>query len=169
MDIQDALLQRQQQLEEAEALAARLRNEIDTLRAAWEILQQDNPPPAPKQLLAVASGNGDSSARDEPAATPGRILIQEIREAVRVLEPPVSTRAVKDKLQALDPEWFQNVHYASVSGTMRRMAESGELVLVAKGKPGKEATYRLPTPEELEKGRSDGGADEQFTFEGEPG
>jgi hypothetical protein len=159
MDIKDALAKKEQQLEEAEAAAVRLSDEVTTLRKALAILARDvaSPPTA-----AGGSSAAITTASSVRAATT-RSLINTIREIVPRLDEPFSTGAVRAKLQQLDPEWFATIHYSSLSGTMRRMAEAGELEVAEKGGPGKEATYRfndeMPRPQDA--------ADEQKTIEGE--
>lgn len=173
MDDLKALLDRmRQQLEETEAYAMVLRDEVGTLERAWAIAERERrgarpaqaalkPDQAPDDLETAA---GSSSAA--PRST-GR-LIEMIRAIVRELPEPFSTAGVREEIKRRDPELFEGTHYSSISGTMRRMAKGGALVPVEKGGPGKEATYRRLKPGEqlsLEP-RSEDGADDTTTPEG---
>jgi hypothetical protein len=159
MDIKDALAKKEQQLEEAEAAAVRLSDEVTTLRKALAILERDGTSPP----TAVGASAAIATAGSVKATATTRSLINTIREIVPRLDEPFSTGQVRAKLHQLDPEWFATIHHSSLSGTMRRMAETGELEVAEKGGPGKEATYRfndeMPRPQDA--------ADEQKTIEGE--
>lgn len=141
MDIRDALSKREQQLEEAEAAAARLSDEVTTLRKALAIMEHDGGAPPLPAAVGVSAAITAASGASATAST--RSLINTIREVVQRLDEPFSTGEVRAKLHQLDPEWFATIHHSSISGTMRRMAEAGELEVAEKGGPGKEAAYRL--------------------------
>ncbi len=142
MDIGSTIAKKQQQIEQAEALIASLRDEVETLLKARAIIEREGDQPSPVVHHAAAE---IGTAADVKATGAARSLINTIREIVRDLPEPFTTGQVKDKLQALDPEWFATLHYSSISGTMRRLAEADQLAVVEKGGPGKEATYRLPS------------------------
>jgi hypothetical protein len=142
MDLISVLGRKRQQLEVAEARVAVLREEVATLERAMEIAAHDDE--AAPEVAASAP------APSAPEALPksSRKLIDAIRDIVAGLPEPISTVAVRERLQQEEPALFEETHYSSLSGTMRRMMKSGELVLVEKGGPGKEATYRRPKPGE---------------------
>lgn len=169
-----ALLDRmRQQLEETEAQAKVLREEVETLERAAAIAEREKrrarvvqgaTKPAP-----MSEAHTQAPAPPAPAAqrSSGR-LIETIRAIVRELPEPFSTAGVREEIKNRDPELFDATHYSSISGTMRRMAKGGQLVPVEKGGPGKEATYRRLQPSEqlsLEP-RSEDRADDTTTPEG---
>jgi hypothetical protein len=161
MDLPETLTRKRQQLADAETLVSSLRGEVETLEKAWEIVKRDQ---AGMSHSAAASITTAAELSGTPTV---RSLIQEIRGIVKGLEQPFSTKEVRERLKALDPVWFETIHYSSISGTMRRMAKGGQLAVVEEGGPGKEATYRLPDDtENLVRPRLDDAADEQETIFG---
>jgi len=148
MDLLRILGRKRQQLGEAEARIAVLRDEVATLERALEIAEHEDEPDS-------AVGNQGTNAVEvvapieaKPRAT--RSLIDAIRDITARLPEPISTVAVRESLRQSEPVLYEETHYSSISGTMRRMAMKNELVPVEKGGPGKEATYRRPTAEEAE-------------------
>lgn len=108
--------------------------DIDTLEQALEVLRRDG-------VLADADGGEDVGATSDGG------LVNAIRRVVRELEPPIRTGVVRSLLAEREPAMMAKVHRTSVAGTMRRMAEAGELEVIEKGGPGKEAAYGLPVTE----------------------
>jgi hypothetical protein len=143
MDLLRVLGRKRQHLEEAEARVAVLREEVATLERAMEIASHEEAVPE-----VVTSSASPSAAAEPPQPEATRKLIDALRDIIADLPEPVSTTAVRERLRQEEPVLFETTHYSSLSGTMRRMMKSGELVLVEKGGPGKEATYRRPKPGE---------------------
>jgi hypothetical protein len=153
MDLLQIIGRKRQQIEELETRLAALRADLATLERAKEIAESEGdgsvgavvssaPPAEP-----VHASN--ATPAPEPTASPAqpRKLVDSIRDIVKTLPEPFSTVAVRERLAKEEPELSATAHYSSLSGTMRRMA-GRELVLVAKGGPGKEATYRRQRPGE---------------------
>jgi hypothetical protein len=107
-----------------------MQGDIGALERALEVLRRDG-------VLADA----------DVEATGDGGLVNAIRRVVRELEPPIRTGVVRSLLAEREPAMMAKVHRTSVAGTMRRMAEAGELEVIEKGGPGKEAAYGLPVSE----------------------
>lgn len=103
---------------------------------------EKNPEGLPATPEAASSLDTGSTIKRRPRA--GVSLIDAIRQIVRDLPTSFSTGAVREQVQARYPELTAQSHFASISGTMRRMAMKGELIQEQLGGPGREATYRLP-------------------------
>lgn len=187
MDFQRILARKRQQMESLEAQLTVLRDEVTTLDRALEIAKRETGKDTDASSRAIretpieGASATDSKIDPPPPSSPvipepshghfmpksvmrtaGR-LIKMIREIVRDLPEPFSTVDVRIEMKRRDPELYDQSHYSSLSGTMRRMAAAGELVQIAPGGPGKEATYRR---NDSQKPRHDQ-ADEQTILEGE--
>ena len=149
MDLLKILGRKRQQLEEVEARAVILRDEVTTLERALEIAEHERDGSSPALAVEAAPRAPkvlEPTEEAKPKAT-GK-LIEAIRKITRTLPEPISTAAVRESLRQNEPAIYETTHYSSISGTMRRMSMKGELMPVEKGGPGKEATYRRLTPEE---------------------
>jgi hypothetical protein len=131
---------------------ASLRDEETKLRSQVEVAEEmaremaedsediDTPP----AVKSVGRRSPRKRKAERKAKPTGISLIEAIRLVARDLSAPFSTGEVKQLLQQRYPELLAVTHHSSVSGTMRRMDEKGDLTVVERGGPGKEATYRLP-------------------------
>ena len=174
MDIQRYLERKRRALEEVRTQVAKLEEQIGVLRleegrlqariqvaedmAAEEELERGrsetvSPVAADAErredeTLMRSAGSGRRLHRkkkpERRSKSNGVPLIEAIRSAAREIPPPISTGAVKHLLRQRYPDMAEAAHPSSISGTMRRMVEKGDLEVVEKGGPGKEATYRLP-------------------------
>lgn len=156
MDLLRILGRKRQQLEEAEARVAVLRDDVATLERAVEIAEREEV--SVEVVASSAAPEAVAPTEAKPRATSK--LIDVIRDICARLPEPISTATVRERLQQEAPDLFEATHYSSISGTMRRMERKGELVLVEKGGPGKEATYRRLKPGELVEPHSEDGVDE---------
>ncbi len=151
-----AVLERKrQQLQAALADVERLRTETamreaeaDRLRIQIEVLEEvekaEDTAEADRQRRRAprkgrSGGRGGRRARKIT-------LSNAVREAARHLAPPIATGSVRGYIETHYSALAAKTHVGSISGTMRRMHKDGELELVEKGGPGKEATYKLPQP-----------------------
>lgn len=172
MDLRRILARKRQQLESLEAQIRVLQDEVATLDRALEIAAREEG----KDVETSGEGASTRDSKIDPLPPqhplsvgeqrPTGRLIAMIREIVRDLREPFSTVDVRNEMKNRDAELFASSHYSSLSGTMRRMAKTGELVAVEKGGPGKEATYRRPS-NDSQKPRPEDRADSLFTLEGE--
>lgn len=119
-----------ERLAKIEAAVARLHEEAGTVREELTALDK---------TLEIVEREGLSDV--EPG---GPKLVDRIREIVKVIDPPFTTGAIRERLAQLDPDVWARSHRTSIAGTMRRMAEASELEVVERGGPGREASYRLP-------------------------
>lgn len=147
MDLTKIIDRKRRQLEELEDQMSELRSEMETLQRAMDIALREMSgseigplvpaPPAPKAVTGKVSVAASSTL-----TAGGRKLIDVIRDCVPSLPEPFSTTELRERLKTEAPDLVESSHYTSISGTVRRMATGGELVLVQKGGPGKEALYR---------------------------
>jgi hypothetical protein len=73
-----------------------------------------------------------------------RSLANILRKMLPNLEAPFSTGLVRQKLQEMEPELYEETKSSSIAATLRRLADTGELEVAERGGPGKEAAYKLP-------------------------
>lgn len=88
--------------------------------------------------MAAKSGAGEG---DSPAARHKKGRLKEaVREAVTGLQDGFTATDVIDVLQKLYPDL--DTSHASVSSTLRRLTESGDIALIQEGSGQRAGTYR---------------------------
>jgi hypothetical protein len=154
MDLKTLFEQKRQEMERVKAQYEALQDEVQTLEKTFAIAERagialtSQPTPQPK---GKRNERKKKQERKPKAAGNGRSLAGALRKIVSELEPPISTGAVRERLRTLDPDLYEQTYPSSLASTMRRMADRGELEVVERGGPGKEATYRLPSnPQPME-------------------
>jgi hypothetical protein len=136
---------KRQEAEKAQALLDTLTSELETLEKAFAIAEREGvalePPPVQETARPRVKRAEKKKKPERKAKSEGRSLAGAIREIVRDLEAPFTTGAVRERLKTLDPELYEATYHSSLASTMRRMSDKGELAVIEKGGPGKEATY----------------------------
>jgi hypothetical protein len=155
---------RRADIEALRAQITTLEEECATLERAVKIAERDgvdlaplsgSPRPAEKRsAVKKRSHHKKKTAKSKPT------LVDSIRQVARELPSPFSTG---DARARLDRSLYKN--YTSLASTMRRLGDKGELIVVQKGGPGKEAMYRLPpsNQELFDQPRPEQRADEPVT------
>jgi hypothetical protein len=142
MDLQALLKNKQEELEACQAefesefelvkakfepKIERLKDEVSTLGKAIDLVNRESE--VEDWLPIVRSGQRKKWGK----------LADGIRQVVKEIPPPITIQKVRERL---DPSLYKNP--ASIFGTLRRLAEDGELVVIEKGGPGRGSLYRLP-------------------------
>ncbi len=125
--------------------SAKLEAELESVRARHEpeLEQLKTDVAALERVIAMTSRKTETvnpaTLYQKPTPKRWGKLVEGVRKVVKEIPPPITIQEVRDRL---DPSLYQNPN--SILGTLRKMSEDGELILVEKGGPGRGSTYRLP-------------------------
>lgn len=149
MDLRSLLDLKRRELESRKAEISSLEDEVGTLEKTFVIaeragIQLDGPGPAAANDRGRARPDRRKKTERKQAPKTGA-LVEAIRRAVSELPPPFTTGQVRDRINSIDPSLLAKANKTSLASALRRMGEKKQLTVEAKGGPGKEAKYSLPS------------------------